>query len=196
MFLETICIKNGIVQHIEAHKERMRKTAAHFGFHAPELPDLSSQLPDELIDKKVKCSITYHENITNIVFSEYVARKIRSLKLVESDINYTFKFSDRLALNTLLDKKGNADEILIVQNNCITDTTFSNVVFQRGNTFFTPDTYLLNGTKRQKLLQKKKIEETRITVDDLSTFNTVFLVNAMLDIEDQKGISISNIKPM
>lgn len=196
MFLETICINNGIVQHIEAHKERMRKTAAHFGFRAPELPDLSSQLPDELRDKKVKCSITYHENITNIVFSEYVARKILSLKLVESDINYTFKFSDRLALNTLLEKKENADEILIIQNNCITDTTFSNVVFQRNNTFFTPDTYLLNGTKRQKLLQKKKIEETRITVDDLATFDTFFLVNAMLDIEDQEGMSISNIKPM
>ncbi len=196
MFLETICINNGIVQHIEAHKERMRKTAAHFGFHAPELPDLSSQLPDELKDKKVKCSITYHENITNIVFSEYVARKIRSLKLVESDVNYRFKFSDRAALNNLLQQKENADEILIVQNNCIADTTFSNVVFQRNNTFFTPDTYLLNGTKRQKLLQEKKIEETRITVDDLSTFDAVFLVNAMLDIEDQKGISISNIKPM
>ena len=196
MFLETICIKNGIVQHIEAHKERMRKTAAHFGFHAPELPDLSAQLPGELRDKKVKCSITYHEKINNIAFSEYVARKIRSLKLVESDINYTFKFSDRLALNTLLEKKENADEILIIQNNCITDTTFSNVVFQRNNTFFTPDTYLLNGIKRQKLLQEKKIQEMRINLDDLHTFDAVFLVNAMLDIEDQEGMSISNIKPM
>ncbi len=172
----------------------MRDTALHFGFHAPELPDLSAQLPTELKEsKKVKCSVVYHEQILKIMFTAYRQKKIDSLKLVEAEMDYSFKFSDRSVLNTLLQEKGDRDEILIVKNGFITDTSFSNVVFSKNDQFFTPDSYLLNGTKRQQLLREKRIRETRITVDNLHFFDKVYLINAMLDIEDSVGLSVDKI---
>lgn len=194
MFLETICIKNGIVQGIEVHQTRMCDTALRFGFHAPELPDLSAQVPTELRDnQKVKCNVVYHEQILSITFTAYRQKTIDSLKLVKADVAYSFKFSDRSVLNTLLQEKGDCDDILIVTNGCITDTSFSNVVFSKGDQFFTPDSYLLNGTKRQQLLREKRIRETHVTIDNLHDFDKVYLINAMLDIEDSMGLSIEKI---
>ncbi len=194
MFLETICIKKGIVQNIEAHLERMSNAGIHFGFYLPKLPNLLELVPAELQEsKKVKCSVVYHKEILSITFSDYRPKRINSLKLVKTDIEYPFKFSERSVLNTLLQEKGDCDEILIVKNNFITDTSFSNVVFRKDNEFFTPDTYLLNGTKRQQLLREKKICETRITADDLIHFDTIHLINAMLDLEEDLGVSVVKI---
>lgn len=193
MFIETICIKNSTFQNIDAHIERMRQTARYHGFNAPALPDLLAQIPAELKDKKVKCTITYHNQILDVSFSHYHRRKINSLQLVEADIDYSFKLSNRSELIGLLHQKGSSDEVLIVKNNRITDTTFSNVVFKKGNQFYTPDTYLLNGTKRQKLLKEKKVEEIEIKADDVWLFDKIFLVNAMLDIEDGVGVDTDKI---
>ncbi|HHU26475.1 MAG TPA: hypothetical protein GXZ56_07640 [Bacteroidales bacterium] len=179
---------------VEAHRERMRDTALRFGFHAPELPDLSAKIPTELRDsQKVKCSVVYHEQILSITFAAYRQKKIDSLKLVEADVDYSFKFSDRSSLSTLLQEKGDCDEILIVKNGCITDTSFSNVVFGKDNQFFTPDSYLLNGTKRQQLLREGKIRATRVTVENLHCFDKVYFINSMLDIEDSARLSIEKI---
>ncbi len=194
MFLETICIKNGIVQEIEAHRKRMRQTALHFGFSAPELPDLSARIPPELAESnKIKCSVVYHKEIISVQYSDYRSKTINSLKLVEADLDYSFKYSDRATLKALLQERGDCDEILIVKDNRITDTSFSNVVFRKENDFFTPNTYLLNGIKRQKLLLKKRIRERPITVDDLRYFDKIYLINAMLDIEDGVALSVEKI---
>lgn len=194
MFLETICIKNGAVQNLEAHISRMEHTAAYFDFSAPALPCLESMLPEAHRDKKVKCRVEYREDIYNIEFTTYNPKVIRSLMLIEAnDINYSFKFSDRTELNALNNKREQYDEVLIVQNGCITDTTYSNVVFRKNNDFFTPNTYLLNGTKRQKLLRELVIQEARITVDNLKEFDYVYFINSMLDIEDGVGSPIGSI---
>ena len=68
------------------------------------------------------------------------------------------------------------------------------MVFENRQGFFTPDTPLLEGTKRQKLLGNKIIIETAISLENLHTFDKVYLINAMLDIEDQEGIEISKIR--
>ncbi|OJV36724.1 MAG: hypothetical protein BGO33_04120 [Bacteroidia bacterium 43-41] len=196
MFLETICIKNGAVRNLQAHVERMRRTAEHFGFAAPELPCLEVMLPEPLRDKKVKCRIEYKGTICNIGFTAYTPKVIRSLRLVKADnVDYSFKFSDRARLDALNNRRGQCDEALIVQNGCITDTTYSNVVFRKNKEFFTPGTCLLNGTKRQKLLRESIIREAEITVDNLHEYEHVYLINSMLDIEDGVGIPVRNIYP-
>lgn len=194
MFLETICIRNGSAVNLEAHVERMRHTATRFGFAAPVLPCLESLLPGPLRDKKVKCSIGYRETIRTVRFEAYTPKRIRSLVLVEADeLDYSFKWADRSQLEVLNNRGGKGDEVLIVQNGCITDTTYSNVVFRKNGEFFTPDTYLLNGTKRQRLLRESIIKEATITVDNLHGFEHVYLINAMLDIEDGVSCPVQSI---
>jgi 4-amino-4-deoxychorismate lyase len=196
MFLETICIQNSIACNLPRHVARMRETASHFGFVAPNLPKLETLIPKELKESvKVKCRIVYHTKIEEISFEKYAPKVVKSLKLVEASPDYSFKFSDRTALNALLPQKGNCDEILIVRNGYITDTSYSNVVFRRGSDFFTPDTYILNGTKRQQLLREGTIREKRITPENLNKFDEIFLVNAMLDLAQMTqtmGLQINN----
>ncbi len=194
MFLETICIENGKAKNLSAHLNRMRQTAAHFGFIAPTMPDIESLLPANLQKSKVKCRIEYAREILAVEFAAYTPKTIRSLQLVHvDDIDYSFKFSDRTLLNALAAKKNDCDEILIVRDGCITDTSYSNVVFEKNNRFFTPDTFLLNGTKRQNLLRESVIYEAEITLDNLHEFDHVYLINSMLDIEDGVGVPVSHV---
>ena len=161
----------------------MRETAAHFNFSAPDISNLETFVPKSIKKcLKVKCRIVYRDKIDEITFEEYTPKVVKSLKLVEASPDYSFKFADRTALNSLLAQKGDCDEILIVRNGCITDTSYSNVVFRRESEFFTPDTYLLNGTKRQLLLKNGVIREKRITVENIGEFEEVILINAMLDL--------------
>ena len=196
MFLETICIDHGKVRNPAGHIARMLQTAARFHFRTPTLPDLFSMLPSALHDAKVKCRILYRETLLDISFEKYQPKRVESLQLVEASPNYSFKYADRKELSRLLEQKGEADEILITSNGLITDTTFSNVVFQQGDHLFTPDSWLLNGTKRQQLLREGSITEKRITRETLHEYESVYLVNAMLDIKDAAPIPVSSIFPL
>lgn len=193
MFLETICILQGEIQNRQSHEERMQRTGVHFGFKAPLLPNLQEFLPGELRDTKVKCRIIYHKTIQEISFEQYIPKKIVSLKLVEASVDYSFKLADRGPLNALLEKKGDCDEILITRNGFITDTSYSNVVFSKGEQYFTPESPLLNGTRRQKLLREGVITEKRIDRDSLSEYDRIYLINALLDIEDGVSLPVDRI---
>jgi 4-amino-4-deoxychorismate lyase len=193
MFLESICILNGIPQNPEAHRERMCLTAAHHGFTVPLLPHPSAFLPPHLTRGKVKWRILYGRKIELMEFLPYRPKEVRSLRLVEASPDYAYKYADRTALETLLQQKGNCDEILIVRNGQITDTSYSNVVLQQNDRYYTPSSFLLNGTKRQQLLREGRISEKEIRAEELHRYNRILLINAMLDVDDAQSIPISNI---
>ncbi|MDD4778625.1 MAG: aminotransferase class IV [Fermentimonas sp.] len=194
MFLETICMLNGKVQNLDVHIRRMQRTAEYFRFDPPELPDLEELLTPGMDNIKVKCSIQYHNEINSISFERYFPKVINSLKLVNASPDYAFKFSDRRELNDLLNLREECEEVLIVRNGYITDTTFSNVVLQKGEEFHTPHNPILNGTKRQKLLQEGKISEKIIKKESLKEYSRIYLINAMLDIEDNISVKVDMIK--
>ena len=111
-------------------------------------------------------------------------RDIKSLKLVYDDaIDYSYKYADRSALTKLLEQKGNCDEIIIVKNALLTDTSYTNLAFFNGKEWHTPSTPLLKGTMRERLVEEEKIREAAITVNDLKNYEKVSLINCMLDID-------------
>lgn len=193
LFFETICVEKGQAQNLKAHDERMRKTASHFGFTAPKMPELEKQLPANLANETVKCRILYDKRIREVTFHQYFPKEIRSLKLVEASVDYSYKWADRSALTAQLGQKDECDEVLITRNGMITDTSFSNVVFRKRNKLFTPATFLLNGTKRQKLIAGGIIIEHPIHRDSLCEYERVYLINAMLDIDESRSIDIEKI---
>jgi 4-amino-4-deoxychorismate lyase len=113
--------------------------------------------------------------------------------VVDNEIDYQFKYTDRARLEELK-RRTKADEILIVKNGYITDTSFSNIIFfDWENKWVTPATPLLKGTKRKELLEKGMIHEKEIRPYDLKDFTKARLINAMLDIEDGEEIETGNI---
>lgn len=194
LFIDTLKVINGKFIHPELHLLRIRHTQQE-AFGNPTSFSLSDDLiPEEKRHGIVKCRITYSQIIHQIDFDFYHPRTICSLKVVDgTDLDYHLKYADRRGLIKLLQTKGTNDEILICRNNRITDTSYSNVVLFDGKNYFTPTTYLLNGTKRQYLLQQGKIKEKDISIRELSRYQRLYLINAMLDIEDNIGLEISQI---
>ena len=193
MFLESICINDGRPENLVAHIERMRITAAHHGFTAPQPPLLTPLLPNHLTQGKVKWRIIYREEIQTVEYLPYQPKTVQSLRLVEGDPDYAFKYANRSALEELLMQKGGCDEILIVRQGLITDTSYSNVVLQQGEHFYTPNRFLLNGTRRQQLLRSGRIKEREIRATDLHKYDRLLMINAMVDINNAPCIPISSI---
>ena len=83
---------------------------------------------------------------------------------------------------TLLSKYRDFEEVLLWnQKGELTESSRSNVVIERGGELFTPpvDCGLLAGTYRQYLLQKGKIQEGIIYLDELPTVRSFWLINSV-----------------
>lgn len=194
-FIETIKVVNGVFMHPEFNIQRMKQTMKEV-FHS-SLSDTFLQeviIPREMNHGVVKCRILYGYSIEEVEFRKYECRKVSSLKLVDgADIDYSRKYADRSSLMRLLQEKGSCDDVLIVKNGYITDTSYSNVVLSDGSGYYTPSTYLLNGTCRQRLLAEGKVIAKDISVGDLSSFENLYLINAMLDLDDEVIVTVRNV---
>src|SRR5690606_37296271 len=111
-----------------------------------------------------KCRIVYDDRSMQTTFTPYQARPVHTLKIVEDDgIVYDFKFSDRGAIERLFARRGPCDDILIVRDGHVTDSSIGNVVFGRSGSWYTPSRPLLKGVTRQRLLNEKKILAAEIS---------------------------------
>ncbi len=194
--LETVKVKNSLLQNVGYHNERLNRSKRElYGSTGDINLERAVRIPENLTADVYKCRIVYSTDIYSVSFERYTPRKINSLKLVEcNDIDYRYKYAERTKLDELLKSKGDCDEILIVKNGLITDTSFSNIIFFDGYKWITPSYPLLKGTKRQQLLDDDKIIEASVTPADLSKFQYAKLINAMVDIEDGGIIKIGNIR--
>lgn len=133
------------------------------------------------------------QGVEDVQYAPYKMREIRSLKLVEdNEIDYSFKSTDRACLNSLAAQKGDCDEVLIVKNGLLTDTSFTNIAVFDGERWLTPKHPLLLGTKRASLLERQVIREADISVETLMKAQKVSLINAMIDLGEIE-ISIANV---
>jgi 4-amino-4-deoxychorismate lyase len=192
---ETICIKNGVPQNLFWHERRMNK-ARHEVWNQKKEIRLAEQInvPESFVQGVVKCNIEYGPDIQLVYYNRYKPRKIKSLKMIFScTVDYHLKFCDRSVVESLFDRRGNCDEIVIIKDGFLTDTSISNLIFFDGRQWFTPNTPLLMGTCRDRLIARGEVLERPITPFDLDQFIGVKLINAMRDPEDQELIPIGNI---
>lgn len=181
-FVETICIENGKPRNLSYHVQRLNLTMRTFFPESKAIGEheLLTDIPN--VQGLQKARVVYDENgITERSFAPYSIRKINSIAIVEgNDISYSWKSTDRTALMRLREKAPDYDEVIIIKNGCVTDTSYTNLCFFDGKEWLTPDTPLLRGTMRQKLLDEGIIREARILKSDLNKFQSVSLINAMM----------------
>lgn len=191
--IETIRISDGSYHDLDSHLDRMLESSLEAFGEKVIIGEELLRIPEDLRSGTVKCRIRYNTQIEDVVFSPYSRRTIDSLRLVGcDDIDYHLKYADRSIFDELSKMRSGCDEILVVRNGFVTDTSFSNVAFAKGGKLFVPDTFLLNGCMRQKLLREGKAAAVPVRPSDIHTFEKVFLINAMLDPGDI-GISTSCI---
>ena len=107
---------------------------------------------------------------------------------------YGHKYADRQAINTLFARRGAADDILLVRDGLLTDTSYANVALFDGKCWYTPAHPLLEGTQRARLLAEGILHPIDIRPADLPRFESIKLINAMLDWEQTAPIPIHAVR--
>ena len=184
-FIESIKIEDQKAFLLDLHQKRVNQTFAHFGKEGSiDLVKIFKNLEHDE-DGLYKLRIVYDLDkkfTTQLI--PYAIPEIENFQLVENNsYDYSFKFEDRKEFERMK-TKAKTEEIIVVKNNHITDTSYSNILFLKGKEWFTPTTYLLNGVMRQHLLHEKKIKETEITLQNIKEFSHFQLINAMNDFDD------------
>jgi len=186
--IETLKALDGTLFHLEYHQSRFERSLKKLG--AETVPSLGDVL-DPPDDGLIRCRVLYDEKqIIQVTYHPYIPRPITALQaVVDNTVTYALKSADR-HLDRLFLQRGAADDILIIKNGLVTDTTIANIAFFDGEKWATPSSPLLMGTTRQRLLDEHKIIEQEIRVEDMSNFGKVALMNAMLGFYEIKNAII------
>lgn len=194
IFSEVIKIKDGVFYHLPYHLARINRTSTWFYGKGIDLDLHPGIIPEDRKTGLVKCRLEYSDRLLSVNFSPYAIRIIRHVKMVtDNTIEYPYKSADRRRLTELREQSG-CDEVLIVKDGFLTDASAFNLVLADPSGFYTPDTFLLPGTKRAFLLDQKLIRERVIRAEDLPNYSKVYLVNAMTDLEDDLSIPAGEIR--
>ncbi len=181
--LETLPIRNAQLPDLHDHQARVNKTRQQLaGLIEPLLLIDAIQLPDLLNPVLTyKCRVTYAEQIQKIEFELYHPRHVHTLKIVQADhLDYAHKYADRTAINQLYARRGTADDVLMLRDGLLTDTSYANVALFDGIRWYTPARPMLPGTQRARLLRSGILQTADIRPADLSDFQKIKLINAML----------------
>ena len=192
-FIETLKVQDGALLHVEYHNRRFNATRKEFfGFaEGQNLLDFVS-LPRSVATGIFKCRVRYDAIVRDIRFEPYRMRKISSLKLVEDNtIDYRFKYADRSSIESLYALRGECDDILILREGLLTDTSYANIAFWDGSRWITPRNPLLGGTCRARLLDTGELVEGDLKPGEVKSFRKIRIFNAMMDqVADMKTFRI------
>jgi 4-amino-4-deoxychorismate lyase len=192
--LETVYVKDGVPQNIIYHNQRFNRTKKRFWPDSQPIDLLEFiKVPVEHKYGAVKCRILYKEEIEEIQYLKYERKEINRIKVVEANFNYDFKWENRSAINELVESQPLYDDILMVKDGYITDTSYANIVLKKDNEFYTPKIPMLNGTKRQHLIDEDILIPRNIKPSDLKKFSHFTLINAFNDLDLTKFLPIKNI---
>lgn len=114
-------------------------------------------------------------------FQEYRMRNVSSLQLVGIDHEpMYYKATERDYIDRAFSKRGLCDDVLMVRDGLLTDSSYANIALFDGKKWLSPRIPLLYGTRRAYLVDHGQIEPADIKADDLVQFQRIRLFNAMI----------------
>lgn len=196
-FIETVRFTDGEPQLLDFHHERVKQVFDEYAVRCTwSLSDILKQMPSPIKCGTVKCRVLYDEEVRDIRYTRYQKREINSLKAVPMPVSldYHLKYADRKVLQDCYEQKGVADDILLFRENGeITDTSYSNILLRKEHQLYTPARPLLKGVQRSWLLEQGMISEKVIYLSELSDYDSVLLINAMMPIDYCIEVPVTHI---
>ncbi|MDD4608540.1 MAG: aminotransferase class IV [Bacteroidaceae bacterium] len=190
-YIESIKIVNGSLLRYAFHMQRIERTLG-FPLSIPTTVPLSFQRG------VVKYRLVYSAElgIEEVSYSFYTLPCIGSLQLVEAgNLDYHCKFEDRSSLQHFMTLRHYSDDILLLSNGMVSDTSYCNVVFENEQGLFTPRHSLLKGTQQAALLAQQIISYADISVFSISNYQRVHLINAMIEL-GELTLPVTHIAPI
>ena len=182
------------------HLERIRATAlAHGGHIGIDLVEqvLCSSAPESL--ELFRVTLYYNrEEVLEVRSIPYHRRQIQRLRLhkLPEDFSYRYKYADRSFFLSVGQGLSSEEEVLFVRSDgSLTDTTYTNILLELPNgDLITPSQPLLRGTQLSRLLEQGKVQEQAgLTCEDLRRSRRVYLINAMMPLEEAIILSPNQI---
>lgn len=187
LLFETIRCEDGVIAHLSYHQKRLSASLQCLGSNTFfDLQELISPPQNGLY----RCRFLYDATSYDIEFHPYTPRTISSLRLVVANtIHYPLKYLHRDNLNLLFDKRLECDDVLIVKDGILRDTTIANIALFIDGQWLTPQTPLLHGTTRARMLDEGVLLPAVLTPDDIPKAQKIAIMNAMVGfVEIENGI--------
>lgn len=184
-FLETILAREGELPWLAWHQRRLERTLAEHGI--ARRFDLAGLLtpPREGL---WRCRVVYGEAGACMGYLPYAPRPVRRLRVVHDEsIEYRCKRTDRRALERLFAQRGAADDVVIVRQGMVTDTTIANIALFDGTRWLTPERPLLEGTTRARLIAEGFLHPAPLTLEALLAAERVAVMNALSGFVEVSG---------
>ena len=192
---ESICVENYQIKLSEFHQKRMDNSYLKL-FNVKNKWSIKKIFESLKIESKnkYKLRINYSQSKYSISLNKYFKKKISSLQCLElNDYSYDLKYTDRSVIDKNYKLKSLSDDILIIKNGFVTDSSYCNIVFFDGLSWVTPKYPLLKGVQRNFLLKNKKIFKKKIKVSDISKYKSFVLINSMTEFNTNDAVNINKI---
>jgi para-aminobenzoate synthetase / 4-amino-4-deoxychorismate lyase len=179
---ESILLEHGEYFLLQDHLDRLRNSAAYFGFAFPEneicsiLKRIAANNADAF---KVRLTLWKDGQLeTDITPLAPAANQIKHVRLAAQPIDS----SNRFLFHKTTRRQGYADDVIFWnERGEVTESGPANVVVAIDGELFTPPiaSGLLAGTFRNHLLAEGKIKERVITVEELRNAKELYLINSV-----------------
>jgi para-aminobenzoate synthetase/4-amino-4-deoxychorismate lyase len=181
---ESMLIEDGEIFLLERHLERLRRSAAYFGFKEQFSTDLR-----QISSKRSKIGISLGKDgrVTTETSPISDQSKPKRVALATAPVDSSDRFlfhkttrrdfySEQLALRPDCD-----DIIFWNERGEVTESSIANIVVRLDAQLFTPPVTcgLLAGTFRDHLLEEGEIKERVITVEELKDASELYLINSV-----------------
>jgi 4-amino-4-deoxychorismate lyase len=181
-FFESICINDRVAENLYFHQARVNKTLNAFDAsqYSIDLTKIIQQLVLPTLGLfKLRISYDLKGNY-QAACNPYQYRLMNHFALLDiKGHRYDYKYANRDWINEALTQSGN-DEIIMHDDGLIKDCSYTNIVFFDGANWYTPESPLLEGTQRAKLIQEGIIITKALHVDELPNFQKFKCINAMI----------------
>lgn len=180
---ESIAIHDGVYLNVNAHMDRIQRTAHslwHITFPANYL---QARLPAFHKPGLYKCRFLYNRETFSLEIKRYERRAIQHLMLKEMPhLHYAFKYMHRIELDQWKKELPEHTDVLFTRNGFLTDTTYCNIALMREGRWYTPQEPLLPGTQRAYGINAGLLHAMPISIDDMSSYECMTIFNAMIPI--------------
>lgn len=189
---ESIRIDSGTAPLLEYHQRRLEAAFMHH-FQKKCPWQLKHLVPQSTSTSRMKWRFSYNATDYNSELLPYRTKSIRSLNCIEiGDFNYPLKWTDRTFIDQSYQDKGDADDVLFLQNGWLRDTSYCNIALFDGQNWFTPNPPLFKGVERQKQLEHNKLIAKQIHWREIPNFESFVLINSLRPFEEQRPQKITN----
>ncbi|MDD3079607.1 MAG: aminotransferase class IV [Paludibacter sp.] len=181
--IESIKLQDGQFFRLSFHQQRINQSfkSCYPGFAPFNLSELleTTNYPETGL---YKYRIIFDHQTQETEFAPYKMRKIESLKLVETSAQtHDYKNEDRAEIDRAFAQRRECDDVIMVKNGMLTDTSYANIALFDGEKWYTPRIPVLYGTNRASLIAENKIIEKDLKSNDINHFSRIRIFNAMIE---------------